>query len=322
MFPQLLLLCAERGRPPRIARPALPAAATRLNRTRPAGPARMTEVPDRGRQAEEAPPGRAIAAVRRRIAPHGVEFAAQPGPLALRELAGGGDGALAERGRRRPARPGIPTPGDSRRRGSRAGPAVRDGAGVRAARAARRTSSRKPASSIASNRRAMRSCSTARSRGASTSLSTRTGGRSRACMRCHSEIGRPLRDTPPARAGCVADRWRGCGARRRDRRAPARRASPASRRCAASSAIAARNAGSASGIGARPCSSAWKYRPVPPARIGVLPRARMSSIAMRASRANSAAEYVSHGSRTSIRWCGTCARSSGDGLAAPMSRPR
>ena len=112
-------------------------------------------------------------------------------------------------------------------------------------------------------------------------------------------------------------------------RAPASGSMPASSACSAahpcacaSAEIPARVASSACGIPDRPSSNARKYKPVPPARIGSLPRATMAAIAARASCANSAAEYGCQGERISIRWCGTCASSACVGLAAPISSPR
>ena len=293
-------------------------------------PARMTEVPvgcasGRGMSPPEAA-SQSRCSVRRRGSRHTrVEFAAQPGDwrfaswrvAAIARSRNAAGVAL----RRRDA----PRPAGSRPRGSRAGPAARDGLqlGQRAqAHALRRGS---PRASIASNRRCdarVQHRALARREHELEHAHRQAVARVRALPFARS--GGRWRDTPPARAGCVAGRWRGCDARRSGstcascgmHRGPADARRPPLR-------CAARNAGSASGIGARPCSSAWKYRPVPPARIGSLAARddvvdRDARIARRTRRPNT----VSHGSRTSIRWCGTCARSSGDGFAAPMSRPR
>ena len=91
-----------------------------------------------------------------RIEPARVEFAAQPGQLALGQLAGGEDRRVAEFAAGVACRPGAPRPGDSRPRGSPAGRAGADAPAVAAARAGARTSSRKPAASIASKRCSMR----------------------------------------------------------------------------------------------------------------------------------------------------------------------
>jgi hypothetical protein len=65
-----------------------------------------------------------------------------------------------------------------------------------------------------------------------------------------------------------------------------------------------------------------QVEPGPPATIASRPRAAISPRAARARRAYAAAENASPGSATSTRWCLTSARSSGVGLALPMSRPR
>ena len=68
-------------------------------------------------------------------------------------------------------------------------------------------------------------------------------------------------------------------------------------------------------------STARTYRPVPPTSSARWPRASMSAIAARASAWNRADRPLLGGSATSIRWCGTAARSAGVGLAVPMSMP-
>ena len=55
---------------------------------------------------------------------------------------------------------------------------------------------------------------------------------------------------------------------------------------------------------------------------GRLPRDSISATARRAQSRYSATLADSHGSSTSIRWCGTPPRSAIVGLAVPMSMPR
>ena len=241
----------------------------------------MTEVPDRGRQAPgTSPPGRADrAGPSRDRSQRGVEFAAQPGRAGASRVGGSRRCARSRNAAASPSPveilPRLPV-ADGAHRGQvqRCG-----GVGVREARASdalRRGSPRRASRRTA---RAMRSCSTARSRGREHELEHAHGqARRGARVRCQSEIGRPLsaihleRALDALRIGGVDARAASgstCASSRMHRR-PADAARPRA-------AIAARIAGSASGIGDRPCSSAWKYRPVPPARIGTLPRATMSS---------------------------------------------
>ena len=56
--------------------------------------------------------------------------------------------------------------------------------------------------------------------------------------------------------------------------------------------------------------------------MGSFPRERMSRQAAAAASTNFAADQLSEGSATSMRWCGTPCISSGVGLAVPMSMRR
>ena len=171
-----------------------------------------------------------------------LRHAAQPGQLALRELAGRGRAGLASAGRcgRRRARP---RPAGSRPSASTAG---RDGG--RRARAAPAPRRRSRPSSIAAKRCAMRACSQARSRGSS-AISGACSAARRRVWRC--EIGAPVtRCTSSARwircasrgamraaatGSTVASSACSAGQPSCARAVPARRGSPdrrpASRRC-------------------------------------------------------------------------------------------
>ncbi len=89
----------------------------------------------------------------------------------------------------------------------------------------------------------------------------------------------------------------------------------------ASVSSAARTSGSVPG-NARSSTTARRYRTVPPDSNTPRPRARASAIASRHSAWKRATLNGSEGSATSMRWCGTRARSSGVGLAVPTSIPR
>ena len=195
---------------------------------------------------------------------------AQPGELALGELARGGDAALAQRVCVDLAVEELPrlAIADAAHRRHRRRQRVRS-------RSAR-SSSTSPAASIASNRRAMASCSRARSGGISAIGDRRHRATSRLAPPCSADIGWPVN---------AIDLERALDALRVGRRQPRRGRGIDARELGVQRRPAvARGArvdlGAHGGVGARqrdsPSVSALKYSIVPPASIGRRPRARMS----------------------------------------------
>ena len=225
----------------------------------------------------------------------------------------------------RSRRPGAPRPAGSRPRASPAGPADAARGQLGSARSAR-TSSRKPAAEHRVEAASMRACSTARSRGASTSLSTRNGKRGDATA---SRL--PVADRRPRQAihlqraldalriGGVDARGRG----RIDRGQFGMQRRPAAPAASACDLRARRRVGLGhSATGRR--SSAWKYsrcrRPgsaCAAARGDVVASAR-ARIARRTRPPNTAA--TARACRSGGAAPARARRASG--LAAPMSRPR
>ena len=194
-----------------------------------------------------------------------LRHAAQPGELALGELARGECRVRA--GRRAVRRPAPPRPGGSPRSASRAG---RDGVAARAGAAPRR-----PARRRASASKRWR-CARAARRLRVRAPAAAAGGRRLSALAVES------RDRPAGLAEHLQralDALRIGGGRRAavgGRRAPAPHAAPASRWRPRRRARRAR--ASASGIVVEASNSALKYSIVPPTSSGSRPRARISAM--------------------------------------------
>ena len=179
------------------------------------------------------------------------------------------------------------------------------------------TSSTQPSASQPRTRAAMRvgqlRAGRARWRRAARGAATRA----KPCSRCHAlmrlarELVAPRARGSPARSRSGAGARRDSGSTAREPRVQ-RRAPLAPRRLAR---CRARSAALAAGASARPNSSAFTQRNVPPHTMGTLPRARTSSMARDARSAHAAASTCSSGSSAPTRWCGARAQLLGGGLA-------
>ena len=72
----------------------------------------------------------------------------------------------------------------------------------------------------------------------------------------------------------------------------------------------------------RPLTTASSHSPVPPTRMGSLPRARISLMMGMAASAYRATDHCSDGSATAIMWWGTPSISCSVGAAVPIVMPR
>ncbi len=206
------------------------------------------------------------------------------------------------------ARADAPMPADSRPRALRADPdATLNQTSVHALRR------ESPGRASASKRRAMRSCSSPRSLGASANSRTRNGNSAGSGL-CLPVAARPAADAIDLqcpRYPLWVIRMDARGTDRVNGRQLRMHSRPSLLGLwpAAATALAV---ASAAGISDKPSINARKYRPVPPTNKGTLPAADSSFMCGNASLAKSAAENTSCGSRISIIRCG--ARSQGSGV--------